>query len=220
MLKNQIVAAICFALLLSGCQPSVEEQSAQLAMSKPQIQALSDDKRALYLNTAQSNLNTRRYAQLFSRTKQAQGLTITASHGSAALGPTYQQIAFETESIELAGNHCVDMILRKAGSKNNFSPLTLCYLDDKLYVDPSSIDEKYPIGSMIIPIDAKLAERQKFCQVNTKGDARLKDVCLLVQQHVDSSQSQRPVQLVNHAPKNKKFSAKPREENFDSDYAS
>ena len=116
MLKNHFIAIICFALLLSGCQPSVEEQSVRLAMSKTQIEALSDDKRALYLNTAQSNMNTRRYAQLFSRTKQAPALTITASHGSAALGPTYQQTAFETSTIELTGNHCVDMVLKKPGS--------------------------------------------------------------------------------------------------------
>jgi len=217
MLKNHFIAIICFALLLSGCQPSVEEQSVRLAMSKTQIEALSDDKRALYLNTAQSNMNTRRYAQLFSRTKQAPALTITASHGSAALGPTYQQAAFETATIELPGNHCVDMVLKKPGSENHSTPLTLCYLDDKLYVDPSSIDENYPIGSMIIPVDARLVDRQKFCQVNTKGDARLRGACLLVQQQIGTTQTKRPVQLVNHAPKNKHFSPKPREESYDYD---
>ena len=204
----QATLLLAVATFLNGCQMSPSEQSALLAMSKEDIRALSGNQRATYISTANTSKSKRYYAQFFSRTQEADSLRITISGGTAALSPQYQPGRYHPVVTELSANKCEIIALQSTSVAEHTASLSLCYLNDKLYVDASSTDSHYPMGSMIIPISHRFVSEQRFCQLRTKGNAKLTDACLLVQQHNVMRHNKKPVQQVNRAPKNTSFTPK------------
>ena len=203
------VISIVSMFLLCSCQMSMseEEQSKKLALSDQSLKSLSPSEKNEYIQTYRSNLGKRRFAQMTSSITQSPSLYITVSDGLASMPPLYSAASFKTASIELNGNGCDEINLHSQNDPKQYSTLSLCYLNDFLYIDASSRDRKYPIGSVIIPISSKVADSQKFCPLSTKGNSRLQGACITVKQR-GTPGSPRPMQTVSQAPKNKKFRAK------------
>ena len=196
-----------FGMLLSGCQMTPEAQSSLLAMSRSDIELLSPSARSRHMATAQQSINKRYYAQFFSRTEQAPTLQVSVSGGTAAMAPTYAAGPYHAAVVQVQANQCNSATLRSVEHQGQSATLSLCYLNDKLYVDASSIDANYPLGSIIIPISNRFVSQQRFCQMRTKGNAKLSGACMLIAQQGDKQNHDRPVQLVNRAEKNPSFEA-------------
>lgn len=206
----RLVVVTTFSWLLSGCQMSPADQSSLLAMSQNDVKSLTSNQRSTYISTANASSSKRYYAQFFSRTQEADSLRITISGGTASLSPQYQPGRYRPVVTQLDANKCEMIPLQSPTTSDQSASLSLCYLNDKLYVDASSTDSKYPMGSMIIPISHRFVAEQRFCQLRTKGNARLTDACILVQQSGSALGDKKPVQQVNRAPKNTAFSPSPR----------
>ena len=206
----RLVVITTFAWALSGCQMSPADQSTLLAMPQNEVESMSANQRSTYVSTANTSASKRYYAQFFSRTQEADSLRITISGGTAALAPQYQPGRYRPVVTQLAANKCEMVSLQSLTASDQVASLSLCYLNDKLYVDASSTNSQYPMGSMIIPISHRFVAEQRFCQLRTKGNAKLSDACMLVQQNGRASVSNKPVQQVNRAPKNPAFSPSPR----------
>ena len=198
---------VVFVMLLSGCQMTPEAESSLLAMSRSDIELLSPSARSRHTATAQQSINKRYYAQFFSRTEQAPTLQVSVSGGTAAMAPTYAAGAYHATVVQVPANQCTSANLRSVEHQGQSATLSLCYLNDKLYVDASSIDANYPLGSFIIPISNRFVSQQRFCQMRTKGNAKLSGACMLIAQQGDKQNHDRPVQLVNRAEKNPSFEA-------------
>lgn len=197
-----------FIAMLGGCGMSVEEQSQKLALSKPTVESLSPHDRNTYLATYRTNKRKRSLTQVTSHTTQSPSLHISLSGGTAALPPTYHPQKFNPLSMNILGDHCEDALLHSSQSSHP-ATLSLCYLNDTLFVDASSTDSQYPVGSMIIPISSKVTGKQQFCGLSTQGNAKLNNVCLTITQPSESLHSN-SVQAVTPSPKNKQFIAEPR----------
>ena len=201
---SSTLLSVAFLTLLSACQMPVEEQSEKLALSTSTLNELPEATRNAYVSTYKKNRSKKRFAQLLSSNSQSPSLMVTVSDGAATIPPHYQSQAFKTASMEVFGNRCDELYLYPLNGGDTYSTLSLCYLDDSLYVDASSIDPDYPIGSVIIPISSQTADKQKFCNLSTKGNSKLQSACLTITQQHHVSHS-RPLQVVNKAPKNKDF---------------
>ena len=190
--------------LLSACHMPIEEQSEKLALPTSTINDLPEATRQAYVSTYKKNRSKKRFAQLISRNTQSPSLMVTLSDGSTTIPPNYQSQAFKTTSMEVFGNRCDELYLYPLNGSDTYSTLSLCYIDDSLYVDASSIDPDYPIGSVIIPISSKTADQQKFCDLSTQGNAKLQNACLTITQQHRAAYA-RPLQVVNKAPENRDF---------------
>lgn len=203
-ISSTFLLSAALLTLLTACQMPVEEQSEKLALSTSTIDGLPEATKNAYVSTYKKNRSKKRFAQLLSSNSQSPSLMVTVSDGAASMPPNYQSQAFKTASMEVFGNRCDEIYLYPLKGGDIYSTLTLCYLNDSLYVDASSIDPDYPIGSVIIPISSQTADKQKFCNLSTKGNAKLQSACLTITQQHQEAHS-RPLQVVNKAPKNKDF---------------
>lgn len=193
--------------LLSGCSIDPEQESVALAMSKSQIESLDVNTKQKYIAAYRHNQKVMRSAQLYSQTSQHNTVTVTLSDALARTHPNYQHERIKPTRFTLKGNQC-DIIHISAKDSKNESYLSACYLNNQLYLDASSIDENYPVGSFIIPISNIVDSTQSFCEVKTKGNAQLRQACLSIS--TNETDSTRPVQKLTQAKKNKQFTAKPR----------
>lgn len=210
--QRQIRLSLILGLSLismSGCKMDPEEQSRALAMSKDSIAALTPAQQNAYLATYKNNQRTKHATQIASQMNSSKALTVTLTQGSARMSPSYIQSPFSKGKMIIKANQCDTMTLKAYGNHKHTAQLSLCYLDDKLYVDASSIDPNYPVGSIIIPIMARMDGPQSFCQMASKGNAQLSNSCITVD--AQNSELSLPTSLLTKAGKNQKFTAKTRE---------
>lgn len=200
-----------FALLfLSGCGTSPQEMSRMLAVSPTRLEAMPKDSQNTLMHAYRSNLTARQRAVSQSHTSSPRRLSVEIRNGTAAIAPTYTQHKFTPKTVAVFANQCQEVSLEDAQDRKQYAHLMLCYLNNQLYIDPSSTNTDYPVGSVIIPINTDLANSQSFCDLNTQGNARLRQSCVTISMANQPAKSAH--KMLHMAAKNKTFTPKLREE--------
>ncbi len=208
MFNHQFIAFIVTLLtLLNGCSMDPEQESLTLAMPKSKIESLNPETKKQYIAVYRNNQSAKRATQLHSQMSGGDTISVTISKGLARMHPNYQSERVKPMQFTLRGNQC-DTIQIQSKESKKFSLLSACYLNNQLYIDESSTNEHYPVGSLIIPIPANFAA-QEFCEVKTKGNAQLMQACLSIS--TNTTDSTKPKQRLTKARKNKGFTAKVRQ---------
>jgi len=209
--------SIFVLLFLSGCSTSPQEMSRMLAVSPTRLEAMPNETKNTLMHAYRSNIVKRQHAISQSHTSSPRRLSVEIRDGTAAIAPTYVQQKFNAKTVAIYANQCQEVQLKDAKDHKLHAYLTLCYLDNQLYIDPSSTNTDYPVGSVIIPVNADIANSQSFCGLNTKGNARLHQSCVTISMANQPAKSAH--KTLHVAERNKTFTPKPRVDTGDIDDA-
>ena len=193
---------------LSGCQISPEQHAKMLALSPQQFAQLNPETLKNYDDAYHQNLQALSNELSKSHMPRHQHIQIKIHGGMAQFSPDYTTYAFQSTYVDIPANRCIDTQLTASRNPEKQTQLSLCYLNDTLYVDSSSTNTHYPIGSIQLPIQYRLSQMQQFCQLNSQGNTKLHDSCITIQHH--NTDPTLPTQTLTLAPENTSFVVKPR----------
>lgn len=207
--RHKLLSLLALSLL-AGCTPNTEETSRMLAVSPTRLESMPSETKRTLIHNYRVNLAKRQQVAGNSRTTTPKRLSVQINDGTAAIAPTYQQHNFFAQTVSIHANQCQEVSLASKHDKNQFAHLILCYLNNQLYIDPSSTDLTYPVGSVIIPIENALSTNQSFCGLNTQGNAHLKKTCLTIS--MVNKKANGTHKTLHGADKNQTFKPSPRSE--------
>ena len=170
------------ALLLTGCGADVDVAH-KIGMSEARWYALSAKKQRQLKKSYQKNQKAK--SKLVSKTgsETYHSVSLRIESGQARIVPGKSQEALAPAEVEMQPNSCRNIGLRalapqEGSQQEHYAELEVCYVHDRLYLDPNYRNDNYPLGTINIPVDGLLHQGVRLCGVQTQGAAQLRDACI------------------------------------------
>jgi hypothetical protein len=171
-----------FSLLLTGCGADVGVAH-KIGMSEARWYALSAKKQRQLKKSYQKNQKAKKKLVSKSGSETYRAVSLQIESGQARIVPGKSQEALAPTEVEMQPNSCRNIGLhalaaREGGQQKHYAELEVCYVHDRLYLDPNYRNDNYPLGTINIPVDDLLHQGVRLCGVQTQGAAQLRDACI------------------------------------------
>lgn len=178
---NNILLIVCVCLLVA-CQvngPGANVSARSVGFSKQMWESFTQNQRNKYGSIYRVNYGYQKSRLARSRSKynlQGGKVAVAIEGGTARMWPYLFSRSFKPRKIQINPNTCSNVLLQASDTEDTeiSTDFLICYIDDMLYLDPSRKDSKYPLGSVIVPVNNLLKQGILFKPFSTFGYASLR----------------------------------------------
>lgn len=175
------IGALLLLSMLCGCDQRTTYRPVDMGYTDAQWEALPAYSKSSTIYNHEKSLRVRQSARA-SVLNPGDILVVSIEGGTARMGPDRQILAFK--KVATAIRHqggCENMRMQAEDDASLYTHLSVCVHKDSLYIDASSQQPCFSLGSRIIPVNDILRQGISLCEFTTEGNASVKDACLTLQ---------------------------------------
>ena len=175
------IGALFLLSMLCGCAQRDTYRPIDMGYTDDHWEALPAYSRSSIIYNHEKSLRVQQSARA-SVLNPGEILVVSIEGGTARMGPDREALAYKkvATSIRHQGG-CENMRLQANHDASLYTHLSVCVHKDSLYIDASSQQSCFSLGSRILPVNDILRQGISLCEFTTEGNASVEDACLTVQ---------------------------------------